>query len=431
MQLSHYLKVFPYEERPGHLLLFSTKKASLLLLKEETFSRIEQGGLSKEGEALLAEHAIVVADREEEKRDMYYRVDRLNAQGQMMNVCVFLNMDCNFSCIYCYEGGLKGKHYMSGETAGLLVDFIKKNFTPAMKRINLDFYGGEPLLSLGLIKDISRELKNFVEDRGAAYSFSLVTNGSLFNRQVALELKALGLKGLKVTLDGPAEVHDKCRPFKSGAGSFETIIRNIKETCDVVGIGVGGNFDRKNYGSFPSLLDYLVKEGLTPGKVRQVKFDPVAKRFPEDTAPADYADGCMSVSEPWLLEAGLMLREDILKRGYFTPKPTPLPCQVEIGNYYSIDYDGTLYKCPAFIGRKDFAIGSLMGGVADPHNAYKAGIWKNSECLECVYLPLCFGGCRYFAYLSTGNVSNRDCKRPYFDAVLETVLRQDIRYRHT
>ena len=35
MKISHYLKAYPYEDKPGYLLLYSTKKGSMTLLSEE------------------------------------------------------------------------------------------------------------------------------------------------------------------------------------------------------------------------------------------------------------------------------------------------------------------------------------------------------------------------------------------------------------
>ncbi|MBW1679516.1 MAG: putative geopeptide radical SAM maturase, partial [Deltaproteobacteria bacterium] len=104
----------------------------------------------------------------------------------------------------------------------------------------------------------------------------------------AEELVPLGLEGVKITLDGPAEIHNRYRPFKSGAGSFDTIIRNIKDTWDLVKIGLGGNFESNTYEKFPRLLDYLIKEGLTPEKIAMVKFDPVMKSPEGDISPVDY-----------------------------------------------------------------------------------------------------------------------------------------------
>lgn len=429
MKLSYYIKTYPFEERPGYLLVYSTKKASMILLKEETYQSIEKGMLSPADEAMLSKLGIIVPDRESEKRAMLGMLNELNAKNSGLNITVVLNLDCNFNCIYCYESDMKGKLYMTDETTDLLIDFIKGKFTHDKKSLNIDFYGGEPLLSTGLIKSISSEMKSFTKSRGASYTFTLVTNGSLFKRQIAEEMALIGLQGVKITIDGPAEIHNICRPFKSGAGSFDTIIRNIKETCDIVKIGIGSNFLRENYERFPLLMDYLEKERLTPDRISVVKFDPVMKRPEGDTSPTDYIDGCMSINEPWLIRAGALLREEVLRRGYNTPKLMPMPCQVEITDSYVVDFDGVIYKCPAFIGKKGFEIGNLRDGVMDYSDSHKLGIWKNEDCVECEYLPLCFGGCRYMAYIRDGGIDNTDCKKPYLDATLETFIKQDIKYR--
>jgi len=324
---------------------------------------------------------------------------------------------------------MKGNLYMSDETADHLIDFIKDNFPEHKKSLLIDFYGGEPLLSIRLIKSISRALKSFTERRGASYSFTLVTNGSLFTRQLAEELAPLGLKNVKITLDGPAEIHNRYRPFKSGAHSFDTIIRNIRETCDLVKIGIGGNFERDNYEKFPFLLDYLVGKGLTPEKIGMVKFDPVTKRPEGDISTPEYTGGCMSINEPWLVDAAVQLREEVLKRGYNTLKLMPITCMIEIANSYVVNFDGVIYKCPGFLGKKGFEAGDLPGGVKDYASSYKLGIWKNEGCAECEYLPLCFGGCRYMTFIRDGNIDTVDCQKSYLDASLETLIKQDIKYR--
>ena len=69
-------------------------------------------------------------------------------------------------------------------------------------------------------------------------------------------------------------MHNHYRPFTSGKGSFDTLIKNIKETWDLVEIHLGGNYDQSSVGSFVKLLDILEAEGLTPEKIASVKFDP-------------------------------------------------------------------------------------------------------------------------------------------------------------
>ncbi len=429
MNLSRYIKIYPFDEKPGYLLLYSTKRASMTLLEESTYNSIMNGTLSMANQEVLEKLGMVVADRDAEKQKVLHFIDEINEKNKNLNISVIINLDCNFNCIYCYEGAQKGKRYMDDGTAALLVEFIKGKMELDTKAVNLDFYGGEPLLSAALIKKISFQVKSLVEGRGAKYTFTLVTNASLFKRSIAEELVALGLKGIKTTLDGPPKTHNACRPFKSGAASFGTIIKNLKETNDLVKIAVGGNYKKDNYEQFPLLIDYLEKEGLTPDKLYELKFDPAMNSPKEGNAPADFTDGLMSINEPWVIESGTMLRAEVMKRGYKTPKITPSPCQVELNNAYVVNYDGGVYKCPTWIGKKEFAVGNLRDGVSDYSQSHKLGIWKNEECEECEYLPLCFGGCRYMSYVRDGNIDSVDCKRAYLDATLETMIKQDIKYR--
>ena len=93
MELSHYLKIYPYPKKPGHLLLFSTKMASKVLLKKETFQSIAKGTLSPSDEALLARLGMIVHDREEERRSILRLFDDLNAKNPWLNLTVVLNLD--------------------------------------------------------------------------------------------------------------------------------------------------------------------------------------------------------------------------------------------------------------------------------------------------------------------------------------------------
>ncbi len=430
MQLSHYLKVYPYEKKPGYLLLYSENRGSMILMKEEDYRLMEKGEHSPSRDALLSKLGMLVPDREIEKQSVMGFIDKLNNKSPVLNITVVLNMDCNFSCLYCYEGNMKGEHYMSEATVSHLIEFIKKRFTSDKNHLLIDFYGGEPLLSTELIKRISNTLRAFTKKRGATYSSTMISNGSLFTRRVAEEMVELGLESIKITIDGPEEVHNRYRPFKTGRGSFNAVIKNIKETWDLVKIEIGGNFDQDNYRKFPLLLDYLLQEGITPEKIFTVKFDPVIKDSGRDGSSVNnYQGGCLCANEPWILRAWTHLRGEVLKRGYHTPKLAPMTCIVESKDACVVNYDGRIYKCPAFIGKEAFAVGDLQTGIADYTASHKIGNWKNSECADCEHLPLCFGGCRYMTFLRDGNIDGLDCRKHYLDNILESIIKQDIEYR--
>lgn len=425
---SKYLKAFTSGEKEDHMLLFSTRYFSKALINKETWEAIKKCSLSPEKEASLQRLEMLVNDREEEKLSISHVFEDLNRNNTAIDIIAVLNLDCNFACKYCYEGDMKGRIYMSEGTAAALIDFIRKRFDRNKRALHLDFYGGEPLLSLGLIRDLSKQLNQLSKEKKAAFTFGLITNGSLFKQKTAEELTKLGLKTVKITVDGPAHIHNKNRPYKSGAASFDTLIRNIKDTCDLVNIAIGGNFEQDNYREFPYLLDYLIQEGLTPEKIAQVKFDPVMKPSDRFLPLMDFNDGCMSLNEPWIMEATVFLREEILKRGFKTPGIRPSFCSIENNNSYVVNHDGILYKCPGFIGMEGFEAGDLEKGPIDYSSSYKLGIWKNKECMECEYLPLCFGGCRFVKFIRDGKIDSPDCQRKYFDTCMETLVKQDIKY---
>ena len=430
MQLSHYLKIFESRDNPDECIAFSTKRASIVQLARETLTEIASGDLCREDAELLARLEIIVPDVETEKKAMLAFGRTWGRSSPVLNIVAILNLDCNFACPYCYENGVKGNFYMSGQTADALIAFAKQRFDADKKMLLVDFHGGEPLLSLDLIRHISGALKPFVESEGGTYSFTLVTNGSLLNRKTVEALKTLGLESVKITLDGPAELHNSSRPYKSGAGTFDVIVNHIKETCDLVKVNIGGNFEQENFRRFPGLLDVLIDEGLTPDRVGRIKFDPVTASIDRSEALAAYKGGCSCLNEPWLVEAEAFLREAIFARGYRAVKPQPAFCMVESENSFTVNWDGGIYKCPAFAGREGFQVGDLESGVGNVSDSYHVQHWaKNQACMDCVYLPMCFGGCRFLKFVRDGRIDEVDCKKPYLDAALEGLVLQEVRYR--
>lgn len=408
-------------------MLFSTLTLAVADVAVEVLQDIEKGSLSREEKKTLTNLGFLVKSQEAELRELLGYVDDLNSESTIFTAVVTLNLDCNLGCKYCYEGKRKGKHYMSADTADDFVNFLKAGVLKNKDAINLIFYGGEPLLSVDTIVRISKDIRSFVKSQGIAFGFTLTTNGTLLTPQIVKKLKPLGLRSASITLDGPREVHDSFRPFKAGKGSFETIVRNIKNVCPMIDVHIGGNYTRERHREFPRLLDYLLKNGLGPNKISSVEFDPVFQESKKFATP-DFHDGCKSLSEPWLCDASVFLREEILKRSFLTQKIEPAVCAVEQRDMLVVNYDGTLYKCPGLVGRKKFCVGSLKTGILDYHKTHQIGNWKSEKCLECAYLPLCFGGCRYMKLLQDGAMQGVNCRKEYFDKTLAQFVAQDIKY---
>ena len=424
MHLSRYLKAYPAKDDPDKFLLFSTLRGSLARISGATLRGVESG-TAHEAECLaLARLGMLVADADAEKEQMRGVLERANSRSRNFKAMVILNLDCNLDCGYCYESDFRGEHYMSDRTADLLVQTLLRDRISQGWEVTISFYGGEPLLSQDLIRRISEPLLQGARSHGVKYGFNLVTNGTLLNRDTALKLVPLGLSGAKFTLDGPREIHDAERPYASGAGSFDTILDNLAEIWDIVPVGVGGNFRQENYRDFPRLLDHLNARGITGEKLGQILFTPVTPK----SGCSEHTAGCISSDAPWLVEAMLYLRRETLARGFKTSKPSLSACVVELEDNLVVNCEGELYKCPGLMGWQGLSVGSLAEGVKQYGKSHCIGNWQKEECLECSYLPLCFGGCRFLTLLQGRELSEVDCKRSFYDAALEEMLLQNMAY---
>jgi uncharacterized protein len=397
----------------------------VLELSETKWAAIRDGGELAEGERqTLLRLGVLTADRDLEREEMLDIFGRINRNSKHLAVLVTLTLECNLACPYCFEEPFRGGFVMNDGTADLLIQRMGERMASGLD-LTMDFYGGEALLELTLLKRIATELKRAARENGVSFCFNIFSNGTLLTLPVVEELLPLGLAAARITMDGPAEFHDQQRPYVSGRGSFRTILNNIRAIHEKLPIDLGGNYTRHNYHRFPELLDLLIAEGIQPAKLKAVGFSPVIPRADGSVAD-DRGATCACSSEPWMIEAGLFLREETIRRGFPVPKLSTSACMVEFENDLVVGYDGGLYKCPVFMGEESLRVGSLAEGVKEYGSSHNLDVWKTEECLECAYLPLCFGGCRFLRRLKTGAIDGVDCRRELLDASLERIVRQDL-----
>lgn len=284
--------------------------------------------------------------------------DRAAVTGRCYTALVTLNKVCNLACPYCDMDGFGGRSCMGNAAADLLVETILAGPFKDGREVKIDFQGGEPLLSLPLIGHIIGPLREASLRSGTPFSFNLVTNGTLLTRRLVDVLRSLGLAGVRVTIDGPPDVHNLQRPFADGTGSFDTILHNLKEVCDHTAVKLRGYFTRDNYRRFPELLDMLGREGLTPDRFHGVQFSPVVSM-------ADGAAGCACGEEPWLIEAARYLREEVLRRGWDASGPGVDAGTGGADHRAAAARGGSLCNCLYVTGKADPKIGTQDDGSGD------------------------------------------------------------------
>lgn len=423
MPLSRYMVAFPDPERPASVILYSTRKGSVARVSERLFDAARTDSLTDAERATLTRLELWAEDSTAERQTMSELVEHTNLHSAIFSATVVLTLDCNLACPYCFEGHFRGNHAMDEATARLLAGHIITAQIDQGRDVELRFYGGEPLMALPRLKQIAAPLQVAAAKAGKNFSFSLVTNATLLTPSVVEELLPLGLTAAQITLDGPKDIHDAQRPFISGKGSFALIMDNLKAVYNKILIKPGGNYTRENYHYFPAMLDALLEAGFDPAIMGPVQFSPI---LPKSGVIDPHAAACVKSSEPWLIEATLFLRGETLQRGFTVDKLNMGVCMIEITHTLVVNYDGSLYKCPALLGWPELSIGSLADGIKDYRKSHNLNAWNNNECLDCAYLPLCFGGCRLMTYMKNGVIDGVECRKAMYDASLERIVRQDL-----
>ncbi|MFH1653161.1 MAG: radical SAM protein [Pseudomonadota bacterium] len=335
---------------------------------------------------------------QEFNEDAYLRFRNKAARFNLnsLSLTVLPTTNCNLRCKYCYE--CLSKDCMSPKVAKHLLDFVKTQLERGIKDLSVCWYGGEPLLRYKQICELSRKFISSCKKYKARYSGSIITNGVLFTRERAKKLKKLGVTFAQITLDGPPDVHDKRRPSPKG-GSFNKILKNVCDTCDLININLRCNIDKSNVNDAKKLVDILVEKGLQ--KKVYVYFAPVHDSFNVSSAVCkNYGSGCnklYSFKDFAPLESELTKYAE--KKGFKIEEPPQRrfsACTADMLNSFVVEPKGGLQKCWEYVGTETEQIGTLSEGVDLDEKTLK---WYNYDpflirkCKTCKIFPACLGWC--------------------------------------
>jgi len=343
----------------------------------------------------LARLGFLVASKKDEIADMLHFYRRDSSDPRFLSLTVSPTLACNLRCTYCFQTGRRVAK-MSRADEEEIVRFVGRNLD-GKHSLDVTWFGGEPLLEVGTVDRLSKRLIRMCSFRGVAYRAGIFTNGLLLIDGVAWRLAGLQIHGIRLTLDGPPNVHNRMRPDKKGATTFEAVFSGVKIACRhfpsvVLGIIVG----RANCRQVPELLELLAREHLTQLHLIFSRKQP--RERPGRNEPRD------SLSVPEYAEEETRLIRTAHKLGLRcngAPFEHPgvgraLPCCSVDRNHYSVEPGGHVHRCRYSIGAPDEVCGRLIDG--DFCATSTDLVWEqyspfDGECSRCAYLPLCFGGC--------------------------------------
>ncbi len=291
MQSSIFNVRVPLEDR-GEVFLMNTFTDAQLIVSRDVSDLLDRLGTDvfaastptrEERDAIdtLAENGFIVDSRETDRRNIENFFVSFRENSDQLRVTVLTTLQCNFACDYCLQGDHgdwnKTAAKMSMETAARLGDWIEARLAAlGSKSFALTFFGGEPLLNMPVVDYLSERMWNHCQARGIGMYSSIVTNGLLLTPEIVDRLTPYGLGGVKITLDGDRDTHNRMRPLRGGQGTFDKILRNIRLVADKVKISIGGNFDESSVDSYPALIQYLREQDFAD-KLQKVSFKPIIR----------------------------------------------------------------------------------------------------------------------------------------------------------
>ena len=463
----------PLEDRDDVFLMNTFTDAQLIVSREvsDLLDSLAGGvppsltGEQRDALATLTDNGFIVESREADRRRLREFFASVRESREQLRVTVLTTLQCNFACDYCIQGdhGDYNKHAakMTLETAGRVAAWAESRLDALEpESFALTFFGGEPLLNLPVVYYLAERLWGACQARGVRMITNVITNGLLLTPDVVDRLAPFGLNGVKITLDGDRDAHNRMRPLRGGQGTFDKIIQNVRLVAGKCRISIGGNFDEASVDTYPALLDFL-REQEFADKLSRVAFKPIIRQ--SRTVPAAPSPGgkfialtavgsggkplngtCMTSagggtsicdSCNFVDEKLSFLREETKKRGFPTVDGVHMgPCEIHREHAHTIGPDGALYACPGFAGDAQQSTGHI-DGRQDPSRQRAAGRFEAlsawAACNDCAFIPVCAGGCTVAAHNELGDLNAPNCHKASFEAGLVSLARDAARQTET
>lgn len=406
MKESRFNFIYQYDDEQA--LLYNSRTNALALLDKKHKEQFESFIINKdmlESEFCeqLEKGGYIIRENEDEISLLKYGLLGQRYRGDFLSLTIAATSDCNFRCVYCYKKNSLKNSKMDIKTQENLYKFVETRID-TISQLSICWYGGEPLLVMDIIENLSEKFIKLCQTKGVNYTAGIVTNGYLLTTEMAKKLNRFKVTNMQITIDGPEEIHNKRRPLAGGQGTFKKILQNVKACKDEISeISIRINTDKENMNEINRLISEIRSMGIVGDNVSYYL------GFVESHNNCYLDEKCMTAEAFSKKHYEFMIENGIsLMNAY--PRLTANFCGADLKNSYVVDSEGYLYKCWNDVGVKEKSVGNLNADSLpeyipnlDIFYSYMLyDVTQDPECKECKYLPICMGGCP-FKRLTKGN----------------------------
>jgi len=347
--------------------------------------------------------------------DDYEKYAKYSVASPVKAMCLNIAHDCQLRCKYCFAstGDFgKGRKLMSYETGKHAIDFLLEN-SGDRPNLELDFFGGEPLMNFKVVKQIVEYARSREAEYGKKFRFTITTNGLLLDDE-KIDFINKEMSNVVLSIDGRKEVNDYFRVLPNGQGSYDMILPKYKKLVEGRGdkeYYVRGTFTNKNL-DFSNDVFALYDAGFDQISVEPVVGDSDEYALTEKDLPAVF-------KEYEILAKKIIDNEKAGKKFNFFHFMLDLdqgPCAIKrlrgcgCGNdYVAITPDGDIYPCHQFVGIDKYKMGNIDEGTFDQEMKKEfasAHVYSKPDCKKCWAKFYCSGGCNANNYQYMGDIHN-------------------------
>ncbi len=340
-----------------------------------------------------------------------------------LTICPTLG--CNFDCPYCFENHFAGR--MSEEVQDDIVKLADRMLeASAARKLSITWFGGEPLLAPDIIESLSKRLMELAEIHNAGYRAGIITNGYNLTPDIARMLGECKVEYAQITLDGVREAHNATRHLAGGGPTFDRIVENLRAPLPFH-VSIRHNVhegNRDQMEPLKALVDQLAEE---TGNSISYYPAPVAASTVADERGKQVGLLCDDNGA----DVGITQDADRFNgaRGLY--------CGAQNMWVVGIDDKGNLQKCWEAVDKPELSFGTAHDW--DPLNPLEtasnldnltqyinlANPVPDDECRDCVWLPVCAGGCPYKRlYEERKCVPYKDTPEAYVLALFAKIAQQ-------
>jgi len=301
--------------------------------------------------------------------------------NNMLRLIVMPTEACNFRCSYCYET-FEHKKMPREVISGIKALITRRR--AELEALSVDWFGGEPLLAMKEITEISRHAIGVANENGITYSSGMTTNAFFLDPQCFRTCLENGVGRYQITLDGDRDTHNLSRKLGSGAGTFDQIWKNligIKQTLGEFSILLRLHYTVENYLSIAE-FGRKVNDFFGDDERFEFYFVKISRLGgANDDCIALISDQSRKEIEEYLWQASGLRKAKLLTK--------PLICYAGFGNSLVIRSTGQLAKCTVALSDDHNNIGHIKenGEISINQERFRSWLrpivereWQGAKC---------------------------------------------------